>query len=312
VIAQLGGLHEFARWDGPILTDSGGFQLFSLGENVVVRESAVTFRSHLDGRTIELSPERAVEIQELLGGDVAMVLDHVVALPCDGEVARDACERTVRWAERCRKAARRPDQVQFGIVQGALDCDLRADCARRLQEFDFAGYAVGGLSVGEDARDRNRVLEATCSVLPSDKPRYLMGVGTPTDILEGIRRGVDMFDCVIPTRNGRNALAYTDSGTLRMRNRVHERDSRPLQEGCPCPACQHSRGYLRHLFVSGEMLGPVLLSAHNLTYYQRLMAEARQAIRESRFMAFLQGKELAWSAERQGGSGPSSQVAADS
>ncbi|MFV1968900.1 MAG: tRNA guanosine(34) transglycosylase Tgt, partial [Pirellulaceae bacterium] len=261
VISELGGLHPFMGWDGPILTDSGGFQLFSLAQNTNVQEQAAVFRSHIDGQRLELSPERAIAIQEALGSDVAMVLDHVVPLPSSLEVVRDACERTVRWARRCRDAAQRADQVQFGIVQGGLHPDLREQCAEQLTQLDFAGYAIGGLSVGEDAEDRNHILDVTCPVLPAAKPRYLMGVGTPRDLLDAILRGVDMFDCVIPTRNGRNALAYTDAGTLRLRNLKHERDPRPLESDCPCPACRHSRGYLRHLFQAGEMLGPILLTA---------------------------------------------------
>jgi queuine tRNA-ribosyltransferase len=295
VVAELGGLHAFMGWSGPILTDSGGFQLFSLAQQTKVEESAAVFRSHIDGRLIELSPERAVAIQEALGSDVAMVLDQVVPLPSSREQVRDACERTVRWARRCRDAARRADQVQFGIVQGGLDPDLRVECAEQLMELEFAGYAVGGLSVGEDAADRNRMLDATCPVLPVDKPRYLMGVGTPEDLLDGIRRGIDMFDCVIPTRNGRNALAYTDEGPLRLRNLKHERDPRPIDPQCPCPACHHSRGYLRHLFMAREMLGPILLTAHNITYYQRLLEDARQAIAEDRFVAFCEEKTRGWS-----------------
>jgi len=207
-------------------------------------------------------------------------------------------ERTVRWARRCRDAGRRADQAQFGIVQGGLDEGLRIECAQRLVELDFAGYAVGGLSVGETPEEMYRVLEFTVPALPRNKPRYLMGVGRPQDLLAAIAEGIDLFDCVMPTRNGRNALAFTDQGNLRLRNRQHERDPRPLEEGCPCAACRHSRGYLRHLFMAGEMLGPILLSIHNLTYYQRLLAGARAAIVENRFDEFRREKMRSWGGER--------------
>jgi queuine tRNA-ribosyltransferase len=295
VVAELGGLHRFLDWDGPILTDSGGFQLYSLARMTRVSDEGAVFRSHIDGRQLELTPERAVAIQEALGSDVAMVLDHVVALPNEPEVVRDAAERTVRWAERCRKAARRPDQTLFAIVQGGLDPNTRIDCARRLISLDFAGYAIGGLSVGELPEEMYRILDVICPVLPSDRPRYLMGVGRPQDLLEAVFRGVDLFDCVMPTRNGRNALAFTDEGPLRLRNLKHERDGRPLEENCGCAACRHSRGYLRHLFMAGEMLGPILLTIHNLTYYQRLMADARAAIAAKEFVPFRREKLRKWS-----------------
>jgi queuine tRNA-ribosyltransferase len=286
VVRALGGLHRFMGWDGPILTDSGGFQLFSLAAISEVTEEGAVFRSHIDGRLLAISPERAVAIQEALGSDVAMVLDHVVPLPNRPEVVRDATERTVRWAARCRQAARRDDQALFAIVQGGLDSELRAWCAGELRQGDFAGYAVGGLSVGEPPAEMYRVLEAVVPELPADRPRYLMGVGRPGDLLEAVGRGIDLFDCVMPTRNGRNALAFTEAGTLRLRNLQYARDDRPLEEGCPCAACRRSRGYLRHLFMAHEMLGPVLLSIHNLTYYQRLLAGARAAIAADRFEEF--------------------------
>jgi queuine tRNA-ribosyltransferase len=286
VVAALGGLHAFSGWSGPILTDSGGFQIFSLAHNTTIDEQHVTFRSHVDGERFVLSPERAVAIQESLGSDVAMVLDHVVPLPSDPHVVREATERTVRWARRCRAAQTRADQALFAIVQGGLDPDLRARCARELADLDFPGYAVGGLSVGESPAQMYRILEAVVPALPADRPRYLMGVGRPQDLLESIGRGVDLFDCVLPTRNGRNAMAFTDAGPIRLRNLQFERDQRPLEEGCPCAGCRHSRGYLRHLFLAGEMLGPMLVTAHNVTYYQRLLADARRAIREGRYAAF--------------------------
>ena len=297
VVRSLGGLHTFMGWDGPILTDSGGFQVFSLAKMTKVDEDKAVFRSHIDGRLLELSPERAVEIQEALGGDVAMVLDHVVGLPNEPSVIRDAMERSVRWAKRCRDAATRPDQAQFAIVQGGLDGDLRVECAERLSEIDFQGYAVGGLSVGEPPEQMYQALDVTVPAMPLDKPRYLMGVGRPEDLLEAVRRGIDLFDCVMPTRNGRNALAFTDRGTLRLRNLRHRQDGRPLEGECPCPACRRSRGYLRHLFMAGEMLGPILLSIHNITYYQRLMKDAREAISEDRFEEFLRNKQEGWATE---------------
>ena len=293
IVEKLGGLHRFMGWDGPILTDSGGFQVFSLAANVQITERMAAFRSHLDGTLVELTPERAVEIQEALGSDVAMVLDHVVALPNSPEVLRDACERSIRWAGRAQEAHRREDQAQFAIVQGGLDPKLRIQCSEALAAMDFPGYAIGGLSVGEPPAEMYRILEETAPALPESKPRYLMGVGRPEDILEAIGRGVDLFDCVMPTRNGRNAMAFTDSGTLRLKNLKFAEDERPL-ENCPCPACRRSRGYLRHLCMADEMLGAILLTAHNVTYYQRLMAGAREAIAEGRFVEFKEKKMAGW------------------
>ena len=293
-VAALGGLHQFMGWDGPILTDSGGFQIFSLADRAVVDEQGVRFRSHIDGAAIELTPERAVAIQEQLGSDVAMVLDHVVALPSDREHVADAMRRTSRWAERCCAAATRSDQTLFAIVQGGLDAELRAESAETLVAMNFAGYAIGGLSVGESPVQMYATLDITVPRLPHDRPRYLMGVGRPEDLLEAIARGIDLFDCVLPTRNGRNALAFTDAGPLRLRNQRHALDKAPIDETCPCLACRHSRGYLRHLFQSNEMLGPILLSIHNLTYYQRLMAETREAIIAGRFAEFHNTRRTAW------------------
>jgi len=304
-VAALGGLHQFMGWSGPMLTDSGGFQVFSLAQRTKIDEQGVTFRSHLDGSPLELSPERSIAIQEALGSDLAMVLDHVVGLPNPPKVVAEATWRSVRWAERCQKASSsRDDQMLLAIVQGGLDEDLRQQCAKALVAMDFSGYAIGGLSVGEEPAEMVRMLEATVPELPADRPRYLMGVGRPEDLLESIARGIDMFDCVMPTRNGRNALVYTDQGPLRLRNATHELDSRPLEENCPCPACQHSRGYLRHLFQAKEMLGPVLASIHNLTYYQRLMAGAREAIVENRFREFCEEKFRGWGAVRTTASRP--------
>lgn len=296
VVAELGGLHGFMGWQGPMLTDSGGFQIFSLAAMTRISEEEAVFRSHIDGSLVSLSPERAVAIQEALGADVAMVLDHVVALPAVAEAIRDATERSVRWARRCRDAHRRADQAQFGIVQGGMDERLRTTCAAELAALDFTGYAVGGLSVGETPEEMYRVLDFTVPAMPEEKPRYLMGVGRPRDLLEAIARGIDLFDCVMPTRNGRNALAFTDAGPMRLRNKQYERDPRPLESACTCLACRHSRGYLRHLFMAGEMLGPVLLSIHNLMYYQRLLAGAREAIEAGRFVEYRQTKVAGWDA----------------
>ncbi len=296
IVAELGGLHRFMGWNGPILTDSGGFQVFSLAAIVDVTDDGATFRSHLDGNLVHLTPERAVAIQEALGSDIAMVLDHVVALPNEPGKLRDACERTIRWARRAQVAQRRADMAQFAIVQGGLDSELRLACAEQLVALDFPGYAVGGLSVGESPEEMYRILTDVVPALPADRPRYLMGVGRPQDLLEAIRRGIDLFDCVLPTRNGRNAMAYTDQGPVRLRNLRYATDARPLEPNCPCPACRRSRGYLRHLFMVNEMLGPILLTMHNLTYYQRLLAEAREAIAADRFSEFAAEKHAGWAA----------------
>jgi queuine tRNA-ribosyltransferase len=285
IVGQGGGVGAFMGWPGPTLTDSGGFQVFSLAAQVRVTEAGATFRSHIDGRRIELSPEASMRIQERIGADVAMQLDHVIALPAArGDVAA-AMHRSLRWAQRCRDAHRRDDQALFGIVQGGLEADLREESAVRLRELGFDGYAVGGLSVGEGPEAMVAALEATTPHLPADRPRYLMGVGMPHDIIAAVGAGIDMFDCVLPTRCGRNALVYTFDGQLRLRNVRHATDPRPIEEGCPCLACRHSRAYLRHLFLAGEMLGPILASIHNLTFYQRLVARLREAVLAGRFEA---------------------------
>ena len=301
VVRDLGGLHQFFGWQKPILTDSGGFQIFSLAKLMRLDDEGAVFRSHIDGSTIHLSPERAVKIQETLGSDIAMVLDHVVALPNERKVLEEAMLRSVRWAKRCLQVADHPYQKMFAIVQGGLDPMLRRQCAEALTEMDssgpaggkqaLSGYAIGGLSVGETPQEMYEAIDFTVPYLPADKPRYLMGVGRPIDILNGIERGIDLFDCVMPTRNGRNAQAFTSTGTLRLRNAQYQRDDRPLDETCPCPACKRSRGYLRHLFMVNEMLGPILLTIHNLTYYQRLVAGARKAIEENRFIEFKMAHE---------------------
>ena len=294
VVEHFGGLPNFMGWDGPMLTDSGGFQVFSLAQRTKVTEHAATFRSHIDGSQVEFTPERSVQIQEKLGADIAMVFDHVIELPNTIENVREAMERSIRWAKRCQDAHTLDSQIQFAIVQGGLDEQLRIDCTRELAELDFPGYAIGGLSVGEPPPEMYRILEATCPVMPVEKPRYLMGVGRPEDLLESIKRGVDMFDCVMPTRNGRNAMAFTDDGFIKMKNAIHTLDDRPLQADIETEYAHLSRGYLRHLFQAGEMLGPTLLSLHNLAYYARLVRQAREAIAEDRFMEFYETRMAGW------------------
>lgn len=285
VVEQAGGVAAFMGWQGPTLTDSGGFQVFSLAEQVRVTEEAASFRSHLDGSPVELSPEASMRIQERIGADVAMQLDHVVALPATRDAVADAMQRSLRWAERCLAAHRREDQAVFGIVQGGLEPDLREESAVRLRGLGFDGFAVGGLSVGEGPEAMAATLRATTPHLPADRPRYLMGVGQPRDIIAAVAAGIDMFDCVLPTRCGRNSLIYTFDGQLRLRNAQHATDPRPLEADCPCLACRHSRSYLRHLFLSGEMLGPILASIHNLTFYQRLVARLRDGVLAGQFDA---------------------------
>jgi queuine tRNA-ribosyltransferase len=287
LIAEMGGLHHFMGWDRPILTDSGGYQVYSLAASRRIDDRAAVFRSHIDGALLELSPERAVRIQENLGSDIAMCLDECPPFDAPADYGREAVRRTVHWAERCRAAHRRPDQALFAIVQGGTDLALRAECTRALTALDFAGYALGGFSVGETAVQMVEALGPTAALLPADRPRYLMGVGRPQDILAAVARGVDMFDCVLPTRNGRNAMAFTPDGPLRLRNACHKRDPAPLESGCLCYTCRRfSRAYLHHLFQAEEMLGPTLLSLHNVAFYCRLMAEVRQAIQEARLAEF--------------------------
>jgi queuine tRNA-ribosyltransferase len=297
LIRDLGGLHRFMGWDGPILTDSGGFQVFSLAEQRKVSDEGVRFRSHIDGALLELTPERAVEIQQNLGSDVAMVLDECPPGDADPVLMREAVRRTVLWAERCRRHHTRADQALFTIVQGGTDLALRAECARELVAMDFPGYALGGFSVGESPAAMHAALPECAALLPDHKPRYLMGVGRPEDLLAGVAAGIDLFDCVMPTRGGRNALAFTADGPVRLRNAKHRRDPAPLESGCGCYACANfSRAYLHHLFAADEMLGPTLLSLHNLAYYLRLMADARAAVAAGRFAAFRAACLARWEA----------------
>jgi queuine tRNA-ribosyltransferase len=283
-VARLGGLHRFMDWPGPILTDSGGFQVMSLGDLRALDADGVTFRSHLDGSKHRLTPERAVEIQDLLDSTITMVLDECTAFPATHMQAESSMELSMHWAARARRAFRQRDgYALFGIVQGGVFPDLRERSAAALLEVGFEGYAVGGLAVGEGQAAMFEVLDATLPHLPADKPRYLMGVGTPDDLLGSVARGVDMFDCVMPTRAGRTGRAYTSRGVLNMRNARHADDSGPIDPACSCPACaRHSRAYLHHLFKASEMLGPMLLTWHNLTYYQSLMQGMRVAIRDGR------------------------------
>jgi queuine tRNA-ribosyltransferase len=291
VIAEMGGLHRFMRWGGPILTDSGGFQVYSLAPMRKITDHAAVFRSHIDGSLLELTPERAVAIQENLGSDIAMCLDECPPFGTDPGYMGVAVRRTVEWAARCRDAHRRPDQALFAIVQGGFDLGLRARCAEGLRALDFPGYALGGFSVGETPEQMAAALAPTAALLPADRPRYLMGVGRPEDLLAGVAAGIDMFDCVLPTRNGRNACAFTSGGQVRLRNARHRRDPGPLESGCLCYTCRHfSRAYLHHLFMAREMLGPTLVSLHNVSYYCRLMAEVREAISGGRFARLLSGR----------------------
>jgi queuine tRNA-ribosyltransferase len=283
LIAELGGLHRFMGWDRPILTDSGGYQVYSLAASRKIDDRGAVFRSHIDGVLLELTPERAVRMQENLGSDIAMCLDECPPADTPADYSREAVRRTVRWAERCREAHRRPDQALFAIVQGGTDLALRAECTRALVALDFPGYALGGFSVGETPAQMVAALGPTAALLPEVKPRYLMGVGRPQDLLRAVGCGVDLFDCVLPTRNGRNACAFTAEGVVKIRNARHRRDPAPLESGCRCYTCRtFSRAYLHHLFLADEMLGPTLLSLHNVAYYSRLLAEVRQAIRERR------------------------------
>ena len=294
-IADLGGLHKFMHWDGPILTDSGGFQVFSLADLMRIDDTGVMFRSHVDGSRFELTPEKAVHIQELLGADCMMCLDECPPHNVPREQLLAAVDRTTRWAARCRDAQRRDDQALFGIVQGGTDPELRHRSVEGLLPLDFPGYAVGGLSVGEDPVDMYSTLDETVPQLPSDRIRYLMGVGRPVDLIEAVLRGIDLFDCVMPTRNGRNGSAFTTNGAIRIRNACHQADPSPLDPAIDCPASRDfSRAYLRHLFQVQEMLGPILLSWHNLAFYQSLLRDLGQAIREDRSAEFRSVQLARW------------------
>ncbi len=289
-IARLGGLHRFMAWPGPILTDSGGYQVMSLAERRTLDEDGVTFASHLDGSRHRLTSERAVEIQDLLDATVTMVLDECTPYPIERAALATSMRRSMRWAERSKAAFRvRPGFGLFGIVQGGVDPDLRLESAARLVELGFDGYAIGGLAVGEGQALMFETVALTAPALPAERPRYLMGVGKPADLIGAVARGIDLFDCVLPTRSGRTAQAWTAGGPLNLRNQRHADDLSPLEPGCLCPACRdYSRAYLHHLIKAGEILGAMLLTWHNLYYYQRVMAEARAAIEAGRFAELAQ------------------------
>jgi len=289
VIAEFGGLHRFIGWNKPILTDSGGFQVFSLAHKRKITEEGVTFASPVDGATVFLSPEESMRIQRVLDSDIAMIFDECTPYPATEKQARDSMELSLRWAERSRRAHEGNPNALFGIVQGSTFPALRRQSAEGLKAIGFDGYAIGGLAVGEPEAERNATLEAVEPLLPREKPRYLMGVGRPEDLVEAVRRGVDMFDCVMPTRNARNAHLFTRQGTLRIRNAKYERDTRPLDEACGCYTCRSgfSRAYLRHLDRCGEMLGPQLATIHNLHYYLELMHGLRDAIAAGQLAEFV-------------------------
>ena len=296
LVKEMGGLHQFMRWDGPILTDSGGFQVFSLSGLRKIKEEGVTFASHIDGRKIFMGPEESMQIQANLGSDIAMAFDECVENPSPYEYVKQSCERTLRWLERCKAEHDRlnqlpdtvnPQQMLFGINQGGTFPDLRVWHMKETAKIDCDGYAIGGLAVGEPAETMYEIIEAVVPHMPKDKPRYLMGVGTPTNIIEAVARGVDMFDCVLPARNARHGKLYTWEGALNIKNEKYKNDDRPIDPTCDCPVCRSfSRAYLRHLFVAGEMLAMRLAVLHNLHFYNALMVRIRQALDEGSFGEF--------------------------
>ncbi|MEL6435948.1 MAG: tRNA guanosine(34) transglycosylase Tgt [Pseudomonadota bacterium] len=297
-VNRLGGLHHFIQWDGPILTDSGGFQVMSLAGLRELDEAGVTFKSHIDGSTYHMSPERSIEIQTLLGSDIQMQLDECVALPASRDEMQSAMELSLRWAERCKTAfGDQRGRAMYGIVQGGDDVGLREQSAAALKALDLRGYSIGGLAVGEPQDVMLAMLDVVCPILPAEKPRYLMGVGTPQDLLRSVARGVDQFDCVMPTRSGRHGLAFTRRGRVNLKNARHAEDQRPLDEAMPCEAStRYSRAYLHHLIRANEMLGQMLLSWHNTVYYQWLMRQMREAIAQKRFEVFAEETEAMWQA----------------
>ena len=296
VVRDMGGLHKFMNWDRPILTDSGGFQVFSLAKLRNIKEEGVYFSSHIDGRKIFMGPEESMRIQSNLGSTIAMAFDECIENPCEKAYARDSTARTVRWLERCKaelaclnglEGAVNPNQMLFGINQGSTYDDLRIEHMKQIADLELDGYAIGGLAVGESTEEMYRVIEAVEPYMPKDKPRYLMGVGTPVNILEAVERGVDFFDCVMPSRNARHGTIFTSQGMLNMWNAKYERDPAPLDPDCDCPACRNfSRAYIRHLFKAKEMLAMRLAVIHNLYFYNNLMAEIRNALDEDRFAAY--------------------------
>jgi queuine tRNA-ribosyltransferase len=298
LIRKLGGLHRFMAWDAPILTDSGGFQIFSLAGLRKLTEEGALFASHVDGRRIFMSPEDSIRIQSNLGGDIAMALDECVGIPAEREYVKASCERTYRWLARCRDELLRlnasedavnPGQALFGINQGAVFADLRIEHAKRISELDLPGYAIGGLAVGETHAEMYEIIEIVTEYLPKNRPRYLMGVGTPGNIIESVARGVDMFDCVMPARNGRHGHFFTWDGVMNLNNEKYASDSAPIDPACNCPACRaHSRAYLRHLLKAGEALAMRLAVLHNLWFYNELLSRVREAIETGTFEAFRQ------------------------
>lgn len=300
VIKELGGLHKFMNWDRPILTDSGGFQVFSLAKLRKIKEEGVTFQSHVDGRKIFMGPEQSIQIQSNLGSTIAMAFDECPSSVAERKYVKDSADRTFRWLERCKTELDRlnklPDtvnknQMLFGINQGAIYADIRKEHAKRIAELDLDGYAVGGLAVGETHEQMYHILDEVVPELPQNKPTYLMGVGTPANILEGVERGVDFFDCVYPTRNARHGDLYTNHGKIKIKNAQYERDSRPIEEGCNCPTCKnYSRAYIRHLLKANEMLGMRLCVMHNLYFYNTMMEEIRDALDNGRFSSYKKEK----------------------
>ena len=296
LIKELGGLHKFTGWDGPILTDSGGFQVFSLAKLRKIREEGVHFNSHVDGRKIFMGPEESMQIQSNLGSTIAMAFDECVQNPAPYTYAKASCERTVRWLVRCKAEMQRlnalegtinPHQMLFGINQGCTFDDLRIENMKQIAELDLDGYAIGGLAVGEPKEDMYRIISAVEPFMPQNKPRYLMGVGTPGNILEGVSRGVDLFDCVMPSRNARHGQLFTKKGIININNEKYKKDLSPIEEGCNCPTCQHhSRAYIRHLFKAGEMLAMRLCVMHNLYFYNTLLLEIRDALDNGTFREF--------------------------
>ncbi|MBD5550650.1 MAG: tRNA guanosine(34) transglycosylase Tgt [Lachnospiraceae bacterium] len=300
LIRSVGGLHKFMSWEKPILTDSGGFQVFSLAKLRKITEEGVAFHSHVDGRKIFMGPEESMQIQSNLGSTIAMAFDECPSSKADRQYVQNSVDRTTRWLMRCQKKMRElnaeegtvnPSQLLFGINQGAVFDDIRIEHAKRISELDLDGYAVGGLAVGETHEEMYHILEETVPYLPQDKPTYLMGVGTPANILEGVERGIDFFDCVYPSRNGRHGHLYTNFGKINLFNQKYEKDMRPIEEGCSCPTCRrYSRAYIRHLLKAKEMLGMRLCVLHNLYFYNTMMTEIRDALDQGRFAAYKKAK----------------------
>ena len=305
IIKELGGLHKFMNWDRPILTDSGGFQVFSLAKLRKIKEEGVYFNSHVDGKKIFMGPEESMQIQSNLVSTIAMAFDECVALPAEYKYAKESHERTIRWLKRCKEEMARlnslpdtinPNQMLFGINQGATFDDLRIENMKEIAKLDLDGYAIGGLAVGETTEEMYHILDVTLPFAPENKPRYLMGVGTPINILEAVHRGIDFFDCVMPSRNARHCNLFTEEGYMNLKNEKFEKDLRPIEEGCTCPACRnYSRAYIRHLFKAKEMLAMRLCVLHNLNFYNRLMENIRKALDEGRYEEFMKEKIEAYS-----------------